>query len=275
MKTLTIDQLAEKLNGNLWVKGDIKRIYLDYGWNTKKMSTKTYVFQRQDLSFGVSCTVNCPSQHDNWITKEQNEIIDDIHKRIAEIIEEYGFEIEYPNIAIQAALDAEEQVKGYYMRWHEVRVAINSYGKLATRKRMQVHTFDGPVSKTPAGFIALDDDDFEIALQKEKNETLYEYGCEPNLVGVAERMLERKAANEEKARIDEENKKIEAARQEKEKKQSAEELASKIQALKAQGFTSPLLAWKELGCPHPAPAEVVESKKASGLNWKDFSNTII
>ena len=38
MKTVTIETLAEKLEGKLWVKGDLKRIYLDSGYNTKKMS---------------------------------------------------------------------------------------------------------------------------------------------------------------------------------------------------------------------------------------------
>lgn len=82
MKTLTIEQLSEKLNGKLWVKGDIKRIYLDCGYNTKKMSTKTYIFQRQDGTYGVSCIIDCPSQHDNWINREQNSIIERVEQNI-------------------------------------------------------------------------------------------------------------------------------------------------------------------------------------------------
>ena len=38
MKTITLELLAEKLKGNLWTKGDLKRIYLNKGYNTKKMS---------------------------------------------------------------------------------------------------------------------------------------------------------------------------------------------------------------------------------------------
>lgn len=53
MKTVTIETLAEKLEGKLWVKGDLKRIYLDSGYNTKKMSTKTYVYQKENGTYVV------------------------------------------------------------------------------------------------------------------------------------------------------------------------------------------------------------------------------
>lgn len=274
IKTISIETLAEKINGKLWIKGDMKRIYLDEGYNTKKMSTKTYIFQRQYQTYGVSCSIDCPSQHDNWIQKEEESIIESVANRIDEIIEEFGFEIENPQIEIKAALDAEPQVQGYYMRWHEVRVAINSYGKLATRKRMQVHTFKGATSKAPGGFIELNDADFVIALQKESAETLYEYGCEPNLSGEAERISERNKQFEERQLQQKEETKIANEKKDEEKRLAAIELQNKIQSFKEQGITDPLLAWKELGCPHPAPAEVVEAKNASGLNWKSFTETI-
>lgn len=274
IRTISIETLAEKINGNLWIKGDMKRIYLDCGYNTKKMSTKTYVFQHQDGTYGVSCTIDCPAQHDNWIDKEQNSIIESVTNCINDIIEEFGEEIENPQIVTQAALDAEPQVQGYYMRWLEVRVPINGYGKLAYRKRMQVHTFKGATSKTPRGFIELNDEDFAIALEKESEETLYEYGCEPNLVGEAKRVDERKAAEEEIKRIAEEERKVAEAKAEEDRKNAAKELAAKVEALKEQGISDPVLAWKQLGCPHPAPAEVVEAKNASGLNWKKFTETI-
>lgn len=66
MCTISIEQLAEKLNGKLWVKGELKRIYLDEGWNTKKISTKTYVWQDEEGNFKVSCHVDCPSQPWQW-----------------------------------------------------------------------------------------------------------------------------------------------------------------------------------------------------------------
>lgn len=82
MKSLSIEQLAEKLGGNLWIKEDKKRIYLDRGYNTKKMSTKTYVYQREDGTFGVSCYIDCPSQDYNWIKSQQNKVIKNVEDDI-------------------------------------------------------------------------------------------------------------------------------------------------------------------------------------------------
>lgn len=86
METISFEQLAEKLNGKLWVKGDLKRIYLDEGYNTKKMSTKTYVYEKQDGSWGVSCRIECPSQNDNWITSQEDKVIEGVEKSIENII---------------------------------------------------------------------------------------------------------------------------------------------------------------------------------------------
>ena len=180
IKTISIETLADKINGKLWVKGDLKRIYVDAGYNTKKMSTKTYVFQRQDGTFGVSCTIDCPSQDPAWINSQEEAIVNPLMEQINEVIEEFGHEIENPAIEIQAKLDAEEQVQGYYMRWHEVRVAINSYGKLAYRKRQKVHTYKGATSKAPAGFVALNDNHFTQAVEMESKESLFEFGQTPN-----------------------------------------------------------------------------------------------
>lgn len=84
MKSLSIEQLAEKLGGKLWIKEDKKRIYLDRGYNTKKMSTKTYVYQREDGSFGVSCYIDCPSQPFAWIKSQQEEVIESVKSDIEE-----------------------------------------------------------------------------------------------------------------------------------------------------------------------------------------------
>jgi len=81
--TPSIEFLAEKLNGKLWVKGDLKRIYLDEGHNTKKMSTKTYAYQHEDGSFGVSCHIDCPSQAWQWVKSQE----DEIKTRVAQDIE--------------------------------------------------------------------------------------------------------------------------------------------------------------------------------------------
>ena len=84
---ITIEELAVKLNGKMWVKGDLKRIYLDRGHNTKKMSTKTYVFEK-DGQFIVSCYIDCPSQAYQWIESQQNEVKESVYSQIEEIVEE-------------------------------------------------------------------------------------------------------------------------------------------------------------------------------------------
>lgn len=180
IKTTPIELLAEKLGGNLWVKGDLKRIYLDEGYNTKKMSTKTYVYQIADQTYKVKCNIDCPGQNDNWIISQQQEVENYVSERIAAIIEEFGTEIEAQPIIASLPLESEKQIQGYYMNWKEVKVPINRFGKLAIRKRMFVVTYIGPKSKAPHRLIELNDTEIELAKAAESKEIAYEYGNEPN-----------------------------------------------------------------------------------------------
>jgi len=83
MKTTSIYELAEKLNAKVWEKGDLKRIYLnDEGYNTKKMSTKAYIFQNESGEFKVSVRIECYSQSINWITSQEEEVKKSIEKKI-------------------------------------------------------------------------------------------------------------------------------------------------------------------------------------------------
>lgn len=81
---ITIEELAVKLNGKMWTKGDLKRIYLDRGYNTKKMSTKTYVEETSEGNFNVKCFVECPSQDYNWCASQAEMVIESVDKEIAE-----------------------------------------------------------------------------------------------------------------------------------------------------------------------------------------------
>jgi hypothetical protein len=83
---MTLEILAEKLNGKVWIKGDMKRVYLDRGYNTKKMSTKTYIYQKEDGTFGVSCYIECPSQPLSWIKSQQVETINAVMSEIEEVL---------------------------------------------------------------------------------------------------------------------------------------------------------------------------------------------
>ena len=92
-KTITIEQLAEKLGKSVWSKGDLKRIYLnDVGYNTKKMSTKAFIFQDENKDFKVSCYIDCPSQPYQWIKSQEEEVKEGIYNDIKKVI----WEIENP-----------------------------------------------------------------------------------------------------------------------------------------------------------------------------------
>lgn len=81
--TANIYELAEKLNAKVWEKGDMKRIYLnDEGYNTKKMSTKTFIWQDETGEFKVSVRIECPSQPWNWIKSQEQEVREWVLKRI-------------------------------------------------------------------------------------------------------------------------------------------------------------------------------------------------
>jgi hypothetical protein len=93
MSNITIEQLATKIEGKLWTKGDLKRIYVDAGYNTKKMTTKTYIYQREDGSFGVSCNIDCPSQAWQWIKSQQDEIIEGVTTQIERALSDTAYVI--------------------------------------------------------------------------------------------------------------------------------------------------------------------------------------
>lgn len=86
-KNVTLEQLAERFNQTVWVKGDLKRIYLNNeGYNTKKMSTKTFIFEK-DGEFIVSCRIECPSQPYQWINSQEEEVKESVYSRIEDYIE--------------------------------------------------------------------------------------------------------------------------------------------------------------------------------------------
>lgn len=93
MKNLTLQQLAEKLNGKYWEKGDKQRVYLDRGNNTKKMKTTSYVCQLDNGEFKVCCYIDCPSQDWNWIKSQQQQIIDSVQEDVDFITAEKLFVI--------------------------------------------------------------------------------------------------------------------------------------------------------------------------------------
>ena len=65
----------------------MKRIYLnDEGYNTKKMSTKAYIWQNENGEFKVSVYIECYSQSINWIKSQEEEVRKSIEKKIEKAI---------------------------------------------------------------------------------------------------------------------------------------------------------------------------------------------
>lgn len=168
--TISIEKLATELNGKIWTKGNITRIYLDKGYNTKKMSTNCYVYQKEDLTYGVVCRIECPSQNATWIRSQEQQVVESVMEQINEILNEQGEVVEAPVV---------EMVKGYRLVWKECRISVNRFGKLETRKRQFVQTFEGMLSEAPQGFIQLDDEQFAKAKQMELDEVKFQYGETP------------------------------------------------------------------------------------------------
>lgn len=136
MNTISLEQLAEIIGGKLWVKGDLKRIYLNTGYNTKKMSTKTYVYQREDASFGVSCYVECASQPYQWCQSQAQEVIDSVNEQIDNAI----WEIENPEKAFY-----KKERGNYFPYGKRVKYQFNGHYDKIESERNAIKQDDSPV----------------------------------------------------------------------------------------------------------------------------------
>jgi FtsZ-binding cell division protein ZapB len=100
MKKISLEQLAERLGKTVWSKGELKRIYLkEAGWNTKKMTTKAFIWQGKDGEFRVSCHVYCPSQPRVWEKSQEAEVISAVEEDIKNALA--GIAAEQPELAQQ------------------------------------------------------------------------------------------------------------------------------------------------------------------------------
>jgi hypothetical protein len=104
---VTIEQLAQELGKTVWSKGDLKRIYLnDAGYNTKKMSTKAFIYEK-DGEFRVSVSIDCPSQPDQWIESQENEVRQSILKNIEVVV----FGINNPGVDYDEYQEQQSEIK--------------------------------------------------------------------------------------------------------------------------------------------------------------------
>lgn len=191
-KITTLTELAaalgKKTNVKAWEKNGKQRLYFgSYGYNTKKMSTKAYIDLRDGKAFAAAI-IDCPSQPSSWIQSQEQEIREQLQKYVHYIVRFFDFGIVGTPVEVainNAILDA-EPVQGYYTEWRNVRVVINSYGKLAQRNRQFAVAFKGTKNSAPRGFVSLSDAAFEILNVVRKGEDMIEpYGSAPDYEGLA------------------------------------------------------------------------------------------
>lgn len=158
---ITLEQLAEKLGQTVWTKGDLKRIYLNNaGFNTKKMSTKTFIFQTEDGEFKVSCRIECPSQAYQWIQSQEEEvkgsIYNDIERALAtevylvvnendQFIDDCGNVVKLNNI-----------YSDYFYSHKKAENVVEEYGKV-TNGLVDMKVITMPIAEFKAEVERLDD----------------------------------------------------------------------------------------------------------------------
>ena len=95
----------------MWEKGNLRRIYMnDEGYNTKKMSTKVFLWEDENGSIQVSCRIDCPSQGWEWIASQKKAIIEEVEHRIAPLLAEIdGVELPAAEVDTEALAAAASQ----------------------------------------------------------------------------------------------------------------------------------------------------------------------
>jgi hypothetical protein len=276
MKTnSTIDQIAELLGKTVWAG---KRIYMNnVGYNTKKMSTKAFYYLENN-EVKASVYVDCDNQPLDWCKSQAEQFRASMMETLEEIMPVEDVEtiaVEEPTMVINEEgqlNDLTETVKGFYSEWREVRIAINRFGKLATKNRQFLIVKEIAKKDAPYKFTLMNDEDFEAVKNYIKSERMLEPYVEAadevvkileTIANIAEYRRQQDAA--EVIRLEEQ--KI----ADEKRKEAADKLNTQLDSLNG----TPLLkAWKEAGCVHPAPAMVAEFKNISGLGWKSFIETI-
>lgn len=196
--------IGKTLNVKVWEKNGIARLYcINVGDNTKKMRTNAYI----DLnSFRVVVTIECNQQPSQWIASQESKVEQSLAKyaryarmiaaKNAPAVEPIEKQIENIETAVINEELAAEPVMGYYTEWRSLRVAVNSYGKLATRNRQFVVACSTNKSKAPRGFVELTQAGYEYLLSKRNGEQMLEpYAKAPDYDTIAAHIIKQTVAN--------------------------------------------------------------------------------
>ena len=275
MKTnLTITEIAIAIGEKVWSKGSLERIYTKkVGYNTKKMKTTAYIYKK-GLEVCFFTSVDCDNQGAVWCDQRADEAKNSLIEMVEAILpENETFETEKIEVELSETIlnqnnevvDLSEKVKGYTTQWREVRVAINSYGKLATRNRQFVVFQHISKSNAPQNFVELSDSAFAFATNLGKrSETMLAPYEEVTDYEQATMAFEIRLAEMRQAENDA-----------KEAREATESAALEFaNTLENMGGPEMLKAWKGAGFPHPAPKMIMDFKNASGLNWRLFEKSI-
>ena len=90
-KKHNIYELAERLGRKVWEKNGLKRIYINDGYNTEKMSTTTFIWQDESGEFKVNCYIECPSQPWNWINSQKEIVISNVEEEIRHALVDFFY----------------------------------------------------------------------------------------------------------------------------------------------------------------------------------------
>lgn len=96
-QNITIEQLAVAMNKSLFTKSATPRIYLNEGFNTKKMKTTTYIYEVGG-EFKISCFIDCPSQPMAWINSQKESVIEGVENMIADTLKKAENPEKYANM---------------------------------------------------------------------------------------------------------------------------------------------------------------------------------
>ncbi|MDR3133722.1 MAG: hypothetical protein LBU42_06830 [Prevotellaceae bacterium] len=174
--TIVSETLTKRgLRCKLWNKGEIFRLYLysDALYDTKKCKQTAYIDLKR---YCVHVSTECPSQPDVWCISQSREAEGWFEKwaRYTRFVAYKLGVIAEQKVEAQAKQEAQERinetypiVKGYYLEWRSVRIPINSFGKLATRNRQHIRTWEGFLNLVPRGFVTLTDNEYVVAKSKE------------------------------------------------------------------------------------------------------------
>lgn len=148
-----------------WTIWKEKRLYIKdtrivsiYG--TKKCQQNVYV----DLTDGsLHCYTDCPAQGNIWIDNENARVIDALTSfaRLLRIVLKLK-KVESIDVVLNNVILEAEPTQGYFTTWREERVAINRFGKLATRNRQFLIFFSGNKNNAPKNFIELPKDIYDL-----------------------------------------------------------------------------------------------------------------